>query len=81
MVGLAGDRGSSPPLEKGYPENADANFITSSRNPDRMATFPDRHDATGRTSLLYGEAIRTKTSAVQTCTPSPLQGALFQLLH
>jgi hypothetical protein len=44
-------------------------------------TFPDRHDATGRTSLLYGEAIRTKTSAVQTCTPSPLQGALFQLLH
>src|SRR5688572_2832613 len=54
MVELAGDRGSSPPLEKGYPEKADANFITSSRNPDRMATFPDRRDATGRTSLLYG---------------------------
>ena len=74
MVGLAGDRGSSPPLEKGYPENADANFITSSRNPDR-------HGAMVKPACFTGQAIRTKTSAVQTCTPSPLQGVLFQLLH
>ena len=64
------------------PENVNADFIISSPNPDRDGDYPDRHDVAGRTNpALQHKRSAPKTLAVQSCAVSPLQGALFQLLH
>lgn len=46
-----------------------------------MATFPTGTMPRIEPACFTAQAIRTKTSTVQSCTPSPLQGALFQLPH
>jgi hypothetical protein len=66
---------------KGIPRERMPTSSPAARIPIGMATFPTGTIPRVEPTLLYGAGDPYQDAVVQACTASPLQGALFQLLH